>query len=69
MNPKKPSSKSAPASTQTGISRVALTLKISKSDYLRLMKLRLKEVEAGREVSHQDLLYSALRNHLRKHGV
>jgi hypothetical protein len=48
---------------------VALTLKISKADHLRLMRLRLKELEAGRDVSHQDLLYAALKNHLHKHGV
>ena len=48
---------------------MALTLKISKTDYLRLMKLRLKLLEAGRNVSHQDILYDSLKTHLHKHGV
>ena len=49
--------------------RVALTLKISKPDYIRLTKLRVKELEAGRDVSHQDILYEALQKHLLKRGV
>jgi hypothetical protein len=61
----KPVSDDAPAN----VPRVALTLKITKPDYIRLTKLRVKWLEAGRDVSHQDILYDALRNHLHKHGV
>lgn len=50
-------------------SRVALTLKVTKSDYVRLSKLRLKLLESGRDVSHQDILYDALETHLQKHHV
>lgn len=66
---KAPSPKSAPSDAKTDADRVALTLKISKTDYLRLMKLRLKLLEAGRNVSHQDILYDSLKTHLHKHGV
>jgi len=49
--------------------RVALTLKVSKLDYVRLTKLRLKELEAGHDLTHQEILYDALKIHLRKRGV
>jgi hypothetical protein len=70
MNTKKTlSPKSALGDAQANGPRVALTLKITKPDYIRLSKLRLKELEAGRDVSHQDILYTALRNHLHRHAV
>ena len=62
-------SKSMPRAVDAAVSRVALTLKISKDDYVRLTKLRLKELEAGRDVSHQDILYRALQSHMRRSGV
>jgi len=66
---KAPSLKLAPSDAQMNADRVALTLKITQPDYLRLAKLRLKLLEAGRDVSHQDILSDALKTYLHKHGV
>jgi hypothetical protein len=68
MNTKKaPLSKSSASDGTTP--RVALTLKVTKSDYLRLSKLRLKLLESGRDSSHQDILQDALEAYFHKHGV
>jgi len=71
MNAKKKASSTKPVSggAATNAPRTALTLKITKPDYIRLTKLRLKLLEAGQDVTHQDILYDALITHLRKHGV
>ena len=66
---KTPSTKPVSGDATANALRTALTLKITKPDYIRLTKLRLKLLEAGRDVSHQDILYDALITHLRKHGV
>jgi hypothetical protein len=65
----KNSSKPSTASAALGIPRVALTLKITRADYLRLGRLRLKELEKGHDLSHQEILYRALRDQFKKHGV
>jgi hypothetical protein len=65
-------SKTTPSATvdpAEAVPRVALTLKITKADYVRLTRLKLKELEAGHDLTHQEILYTALRNHLNKRGV
>jgi hypothetical protein len=66
---KTPFPKPLPDNAQANGPKVALTLKITRPDHIRLMKLRVKQLEAGRDVSHQDILYDALRNYLQKNGV
>ena len=69
MHPKGSSNLTGKGIGTEPIPRVALTLKITKPDYVRLSKLRLKELEAGHDLTHQQILYDALRSHLKKRGV
>jgi hypothetical protein len=69
----KTSSRSSANATSKKEDRVALTLKVSKVDYIRLGKLRLKRLETGlktgNDLSHQEILYEALKRHLKESGV